>query len=93
MAEIANLNKITLTPQDVTAAVMAEARRYPGQEKAVFEFYQKNPRALESVKAPVFEEKVVDFIFSQIKIDEKDVSVKDLYNFDPDAPKTKKKGK
>lgn len=93
MAEIANLNKITLTPQDVTAAVMAEARRYPGQEKAVFEFYQKNPRALESVKAPVFEEKVVDFIFGQIKIDEKDVSVKDLYNFDPDAPKSKKKGK
>ena len=96
LAEVANINKVNLTQEDLTNAVMAEARRYPGQEKMVFEFYQKNPKALDSMRAPLFEEKVVDFILGQVKRDEKAVSVKELYEYDPDAPaekKTKKKGK
>ena len=84
LAEVANINKITLTQQDMTNAVMAEARRYPGQEKMVFEFYQKNPKALDSLRAPIFEEKVVDFILGQVKLNEKIVSVKELYEYDPD---------
>lgn len=91
LAEIANLNKVTLGQEDLTNAVMAEARRYPGQEKMVFEYYQKNPKALDSLKAPLFEEKVVDFILGQIKTNAKDVSVKELYDYNPDAPQ--KKGK
>ena len=93
LAEIANLNKLTLAQEDITNAVLAEARRYPGQEKMVFEYYQKNPKAVEALKAPLFEEKVVDFILGQAKINEKEVSAKELYEFDPDAPKAKKKGK
>ena len=100
LAEIANLNKVVLTQEDLTNAVLAEARRYPGQEKMVFEFYQKNPKALDSLRAPLFEEKVVDFILGKVKRNEKAVSVKDLYAYDPDAPeaapkkaKNKKKGK
>ena len=84
LAEIANQNKVTLGQEDLTNAVMAEARRYPGQEKMVFEYYQKNPKAVEALKAPLFEEKVVDFMLEQIKIDEKTVSVKELYEFNPD---------
>ena len=93
LAEVANLNKLTLSQEDLTNAVMAEARRYPGQEKMVFEYYQKNPQALDSLKAPLFEEKVVDFILGQAKINEKEVSVKELYAYNPDEPKSKKKGK
>ena len=93
LAEVANQNKVTLSNEDLTNAVMAEARRYPGQEKMVFEYYQKNPQAVESLRAPLFEEKVVDFMLGKVKVDEKEVSVKDLYDFDPDAPKSKKKGK
>jgi len=93
LAEIANQNKVTLSNEDLTNAVMAEARRYPGQEKMVFEYYQKNPQAVESLRAPLFEEKVVDFMLGKVKVDEKAVSVKELYDFDPDAPKSKKKGK
>ena len=91
LAEIANQNKITLTQEDISGAIIAEARRYPGQEKVVFEYYQKNPQALDAIKAPLFEEKVVDFLLGQIKSDEKTVSVKELYDFNPDAKETKKK--
>jgi trigger factor len=90
LAEIANLNKVTLTQEDLTNAIMAEAHRYPGQEKMVFEYYQKNPQALDAIKAPLFEEKVIDFILSTAKVNEKVVTAKDLYEYDPDAQKTKK---
>lgn len=84
LAEIANENKITLSQEDITNAVMREARRYPGQEKVVFEYYQKNPQALDAIRAPLFEEKVVDFILGEVKIDEQDVTVEELYAYNPD---------
>jgi len=77
---------------ELQQAVINEARRYPGQEKQVFEFYQKNPQALESLKAPVYEEKVVDFILGQVKVDSKDVSVDELTKAaEQEAPKKTKK--
>ncbi|MBR6674343.1 MAG: trigger factor [Alphaproteobacteria bacterium] len=85
LAEVANRNKITLSQEEVTAAVMREARRYPGQEKMVFEYYQKNPQALDAVRAPLFEEKVVDYILGEVNTTEKTVSVEDLYAYNPDA--------
>lgn len=84
LAEIANENKITLSQEDITNAVMREARRYPGQEKVVFEYYQKNPQALDAIRAPLFEEKVVDFILGEVKIDEQGVTVEELYAYNPD---------
>lgn len=87
LAEIATENKVALTQEDLTNAVMREARRFPGQEKAVFEYYTKNPQALEQIKAPLFEEKCVDFILTLAKINERPVSVKELYAYNPDAPK------
>ncbi len=89
LAEVANENNITLSQEDLTKAVMAEARRYPGQEKAVFEYYQNNKQALESLRAPLFEEKVVDYILGLVKINEKVLTPEELYAYDPDA-KTKK---
>lgn len=84
--------KLTITPEDINKAIAAEARKYPGQEKAVFDYYLKNKEAVEALKAPVFEEKIVDYVLSQVKINEKIVPVEELYSFDDkkSAGKTKK---
>mgnify|MGYP003302342919 CR=1 FL=1 len=65
MAEIGDVNKIIVTEDEIKTAVMQEARKYPGEENKVIEFYQKNPEAANAVKAPLFEEKVVDHIISK----------------------------
>ncbi len=90
LAEIANENNITLSQKDVSNALATEARRYPGQEKKVLEFYSKNQRALEALKAPLFEEKVIAFITDKVKLNLKKLSVEELYAYDPDQKKTKK---
>lgn len=80
LAEIGNTNGITVSDQELQRAVIAEAQRYPGQERQVFDFYSKNRNALESLRAPAFEEKVVDFILDLAKLTEKTVSPEDLVN-------------
>ena len=67
---------------ELNRALFAEAGRYPGQEKAVLEYYRKNRQALESLRAPLFEEKVVDFILELATVTEKSVSVEDLLKDD-----------
>src|SRR4029077_8533616 len=62
LAEIGRATNIQVADQELQAAVIREAQRYPGQEAQVFEFYRKNRQALESLRAPVFEDKVIDFI-------------------------------
>jgi trigger factor len=57
---------------------MAEARRFPGQEKTVFEYYSKTQGAMERIRAPLLEEKVVDFIFGKAKMTEKKMSAEEL---------------
>ena len=91
LSEIGQNAKITISADDINKAIMAEARRYPGQEKAVFDFYVKNKQAVENLKAPIFEEKIVDHIISQAKVSEKIVSVEDLYNFEENSSKPAKK--
>lgn len=82
LSEVGQSAKITIAPDDINKAIMNEARKYPGQEKMVFDYYLKNKQAVESLKAPVFEEKIVDYIISQANVSEKTVSVEELYNFD-----------
>ncbi len=95
LSEIGNANKITVADPELQKAVIAEAQRYPGQERHVFDYYSKNRQALESLRAPLFEEKVVDFILELSKIDEKSVSIEELTAEEDDAegdkPKAKKK--
>lgn len=86
LAEIGRTNKIDVTSQELQQAVITEARRYPGQEKQVFEYYQKNPQALEAVKAPIYEEKVVDFILERSKIDSRQVSIDELKKASEEEP-------
>ena len=82
LSEVGVQNKIQIAPDDINKAIMSEARKYPGQEKAVFDFYLKNKNAVEALKAPVMEEKIVDHILSKVQLKEKIVPVKELYNFD-----------
>ncbi len=90
LSEIGKEAKIEITPDDINKAIMNEAKKYPGQEKAVFDYYLKNKQAVESLKAPVFEEKIVDHILSKAKVNEKTVSIEELYNFDEDKKQGKK---
>lgn len=79
LAEIGRLNSLDLTQDELGRAVAAEARRYPGQEQQVFEFYQKNPQALAQIRAPLYEDKVVDFIVAMAKVEDKTVSREELF--------------
>lgn len=89
LSEVGMNAKINITPEDINKAIAAEARKYPGQEKAVFDYYLKNKEAVEALKAPVFEEKIVDYILGQTKLNEKVVSVEELYSFDEKKPAKK----
>lgn len=82
LSEIGQQAKVEITSDDINKAIMAEARRYPGQEKAVFDYYLKHKEAVEALKAPVFEEKIVDHILSQVTLKDKTVSVEELYSMD-----------
>ena len=88
LSEVGVVEKIQIAPDDINKAIMNEAKRYPGQEKAVFDYYLKNKQAVEALKAPVMEEKIVDHILSKVQIVDKTVSVKELYRFDEDEKKT-----
>lgn len=92
LSEVGKTADVKVAPEDINQAILNEARKYPGQEQAVFDFYLKNKQAVESLKAPIFEEKIVDHILSQTTLNEKTVSVEELYKFD-DEVKTEKKAK
>ena len=62
VAEIGNKNKVEVTEDEHQQALIAEVRRFPGQEQQVYDYYRKNPQALAGLRAPVFENKVVDFV-------------------------------
>ena len=72
------MNNIDVTQEDLNRAVVAEARRFPGQEREVVDHYQKNREAMGSLRAPVFEDKVVDFILELARVTERKVSLEDM---------------
>jgi trigger factor len=84
LSEVGRANNIKVTQDDVNRAMAEEARRYPGQERRVLEFYRENQQALQNLQAPIFEDKVVDFILEMAKVTEKKVPVEELLR-DPDA--------
>jgi len=78
LAEIGNRNNITVTNQELMNALMAKAREFPGREKEVFEFYRNNGSAMATLRAPIFENKVIEFILSQSKVIEKVITPEEL---------------
>jgi trigger factor len=82
LAEIGTRQNVQVTDQEVSQAIMQEARNYPGQERQVFDFYRQNPTAAAQIRAPIYEEKVCDFIFTQAKVTDTPVSKEELLKED-----------
>lgn len=93
LSQVGQEAAVSIKPEDINEAIMKEARKYPGQEKTVLDYYLKNKQAVEALKAPIFEEKIVDHIISKAQVEDKIVPVEELYNFSEDAPKAKKAAK
>jgi trigger factor len=83
LAKLGEQNGITVAPEEVQRAIMTRARQFPGQEKQVFEFYTQNPQAAAEIRAPIFEDKVVDFIGELADVTDKAVDRETLF-MDPD---------
>lgn len=78
LADVGQKNSVTVTQDDVNKALIEEARRFPGQEHLVFQYYKNNQEALNSLRAPIFEDKVIDFVLELAKVTDKEVSAEDL---------------
>ena len=79
LAEIGDKNNIKVPDDDITKAVIERAREFPGKEEQVWQFYRENPQALAGLRAPIFEEKIIDFLLELATVTEKKVSRKELY--------------
>ncbi|HZD88511.1 MAG TPA: trigger factor [Pseudolabrys sp.] len=82
LAEIGEKNNITVTEDELNRALMEHVRQFPGQEQRVWDYYRQNPQAVAGLRAPIFEEKVVDFLLELAQVTEKPVSREELYKQD-----------
>ncbi len=85
LAEVGRANDVQVTQDEVNRALGEQVRRFPGQERQVVEFYRSNPELLAQLRAPIFEEKVVDFILELAKVTDKPVTVEELFKEDEAA--------
>jgi len=93
LAEIGEKAAVQVTDDEVSQGLVARARQFPGQEKAVWEYYRKNPQALAEIRAPIFEEKVVDHILGQVAIVDKPVTKEALLSEDDEGEAAAKPAK
>jgi trigger factor len=84
LAEIGEKNNITVTDEEISRNIVERARQVPGREQEVWDYYRKNPGAVAAIRAPIFEEKVVDFLVELAKVTEKQVSREELLKDDED---------
>jgi len=78
LAELGQKAEVTVSDAEMTQAIMNQARQYPGQERQFFEFVQQNQQMQQQMRAPLFEDKVVDHVFDQATLNEKEVSKEEL---------------
>ena len=98
LSETGRLNDLTVSQEDLNRAMAEQAQRFPGQEQQVLQYYQENPQSMQELQAPLFEEKIVDYILELAKVTERKVSVEELLAGPDEAAaegkaKTKKAGK
>jgi trigger factor len=92
LAEIGEKNKIQVTQDEMNRGMMERIRQFPGREKEVYEFYKKNPNALAEIRAPLYEDKVIDYILELSQVSENKVSREELFKAeDEEMPKAKDK--
>jgi trigger factor len=85
LAEVGRNNNITVTQDEMNQAITREARRHPGYERQVLDFYRQNPEAVANLRAPIFEDKVIDFIVELAKVEERKITPQELLSMpDPD---------
>jgi len=82
LAEIGEKNGIKVTDEQLTQAIVAQARMIPGQEQQIWDYYRNNPGALAALRAPIFEDKVVDFLLELAQVTDKQVSKEELFKED-----------
>jgi trigger factor len=85
LAEIGEKNNIKVPDDEVARAMTERARQFPGKEQQVWEYYRNNPNALASLRAPIFEEKVIDFLVELANVTDKKVSREELYKEEEEA--------
>lgn len=85
LAEIGRANDVTVSDQELTNAIINEARNYPGQEKMVLDFYRQNPNAAAQLRAPIYEEKVVDLIVSKATVTDTPITKEELLKEEDEA--------
>ena len=78
LSEIGRVNNVQVGQDELARAVQQEAMRYPGQEQQVLDFFRKNPQAAENLRAPIFEEKVVDFVLELAQVTDRTVAPEEL---------------
>lgn len=92
LADIGQKANVQVGQEDLNRAIMQEAMRYPGQEQAVFQFFQNNQQALNQLRAPIYEDKVVDYILELAKVTDKEVTPEELA-VEPEGDDDKKPAK
>lgn len=85
LAEIGRANNVGVTDNELNNAILQEARNYPGQERQVLEFYRQNPNAAAQMRAPIYEEKVVDLIFDKAEVTDAPISKEELLKEDDEV--------
>ena len=85
IAEIGERNNIKVSDEELTRAVMDRARQVPGREQELWEYYRNNPNAVAALRAPIFEDKVIDYIVELATVTDKTVSREELYKDDDAA--------
>ncbi len=84
LAEVGRNHNITVTPDEINRALTERARQFPGQERRVIEYYRNHPEAIDQIRAPMFEDKVIDFILERAEVTERRVPVAELLKDEED---------
>ncbi|HXS40750.1 MAG TPA: trigger factor [Stellaceae bacterium] len=85
LAEVGGKNNITVTQDEINRAMAEEARRFPGQERHVIEYYRNNPGAIDGLRAPIYEDKIIDFILELAQVSERAVPLSELLAAEAEA--------
>lgn len=92
LAEIGQRNSIRISDEDIKRAIIERARQFPGQEGQVIDYYKKNPGATVELRAPLYEEKVIDFALELVKVQNKEVSAEELFSMPDEHHHTRECG-
>ena len=93
LSSVGDRNSLNVTEDELRQALAAQAQQFPGQEQAIVNYYQNNPEAIEQIRAPMFEDKVVDFILEMADVTDETVDYDTLAAEPEDAPEAKKPAK